>query len=1116
MHYNPFFASLVATALSVAATLPVAAEASYLWQLGRPDNRGTEFAHAPAGFARFRQDGFHAVGSSNPQADWSYVHPGPHDIWAGAQPHTFAIVFGLKDRPEAGNGVLEVDLVDTQASAPPKLRIEINGHATEMDLPPGAGDASVQGHPAQGKEHRFSVPIPASHLRAGDNEILITTLTGSWLLYDSIGMIAPAGAALAPVGGRTVILSAEGARGLVKTDGKLRQPVNVVLRHFGPPSDATLTVGAGSPTALHLEAGTHTIEAFAEPVAEPTQLKVVLTAANSTKESTVNLKPVPPLTVYVLPHSHTDIGYTDIQSAIEKRQVDNLLAGMAEARRTASYPEGARFVWNVEVTWAADLFLQRLDDKQKAEFLEAVRAGQVVLNGMYLNQLTGLCRPEELLRLFRFATTLGKITGRPVDSAMISDVPGYTWGTVTAMSQAGIRYFSVAPNYFDRIGTILREWENKPFYWQGPDGHSKVLVWIPFWGYAMSHRYRTMSPQLVGDFLDGLHQRAYPYDIACVRWSGHGDNAVPDAAICDFVRDWNAKYTWPHFVISGTGEAFQAFEKKHGAKLPVVRGDWTPYWEDGAGSSALETGLNRASADRLAQAETLLAIQPKATYPAKDFEAAWNAVMLYSEHTWGAWCSISEPQRKETLEQWAVKKGYADEAVQRSTQLYQAATGGGPKAAAFEVVNTLSWPRGGPVVLTAAQSKTGDTVVDEAGRACPSQRLKSGELLFIASPVPPLAAKRFEVKPGTPQWNGPAAIAVGATLANAALKVRVNPATGGIDQLVAANHNFAQDNEPLNEYLYLPGDDLKDVKKAGPATVKIGEFGPLVASLIVESSAPGCRSLKRELRLMAGADFLEIDNLVDKERLVAKNYKTAAGKESLNFAFSFRVDDGQIVLDLPFGRMRPEADQMPSACKNWFTVGRWADVSNNDLGITWVTLDAPLVQVGGLTARLLESQTNPDVWRKTVEPTQSLYSWAMNNHWGTNYRAYQEGPTQFRFVLRPHGKRDLAESTRFATGFGFPLVAVAADSGPWSSQPLLEVSDPAVVVAALKPADAGKATFVRLFNAADETKRVTLSWPSRTPAAITVSDLTEDAGAPMTGPLEIPSLGLVTLRVEWK
>ena len=49
------------------------------------------------------------------------------------------------------------------------------------------------------------------------------------------------------------------------------------------------------------------------------------------------------LTVYILPHSHTDIGYTAIQTDIEEKQINNLLQGLAAARRTADYPAGARF-----------------------------------------------------------------------------------------------------------------------------------------------------------------------------------------------------------------------------------------------------------------------------------------------------------------------------------------------------------------------------------------------------------------------------------------------------------------------------------------------------------------------------------------------------------------------------------------------------------------------------------------------------------------------------------------------------------------------------------------------------------------------------------------------------
>src|SRR5262249_44656758 len=144
-------------------------------------------------------------------------------------------------------------------------------------------------------------------------------------------------------------------------------------------------------------------------------------------------------------------------------------------------------------------------------------------------------------------------------------------------------------------------------------------------------------------------------------------------------------------------------------------------------------------------------------------------------------------------------------------------------------------------------------------------------------------------------------------------------------------------------------------------------------------------------------------------------------------------------LDLPLGAMHPENDQMPSACKNWLTVGLWADLSNHELGVTWVTLDAPLIQLGGLTATLLNSQTNPDIWRSKIERTQKIYSWAMNNHGATNSRAYQEGPTISRFILRPHRKADAAKASRFAIGFSQPLLVRPGQPTP-PLKPILQVA----------------------------------------------------------------------------
>lgn len=889
--------------------------------------------------------------------------------------------------------------------------------------------------------------------------------------------------------------------------------------------DCRLSVEGQSPLKVTLKPGRQSFDVVMPAPERETSLRMAIDLdAGPVSERTVILKPARRLTVYVLPHSHTDIGYTEIQTEIEDKQVNNLLLGMKYARETAANPPGARFVWNVEVLWAADLFLRRLGTAEREAFLHAVKNGWVTLNGMYLNELTGLCRPEELVRLFRFATELRELTGDPLDAAMISDVPGYTWGTVTAMAQAGIRYFSVAPNYFDRIGDILVQWENKPFWWIGPDGRSQVLVWIPFWGYAMSHRYGKMSDQLVEDFCHGLNQRGYPYDIAYVRWSGYGDNAAPDPSICDFIKRWNVEHAWPQFVISSTSDAFRAFEKRYGDQLPQARGDWTPYWEDGAGSSALETAMNRASSDRLTQAEVLWAMQRPAEYPVADFQEAWRNVLLYSEHTWGAWCSVGEPSRRETREQWSIKQSYAVAADRESRDLLSRALGreqGGPDITSVDVFNTTSWSRTDVAAVPKYLAADPVTILDEDGQPAPTQRLRNGEILFQPANVPAFAAKRFTLRPGaTPVTSAKPARAIGLDLDNGVIQVRLDPATGGIADLRMAgiDANFADtaDGGALNEYLYLPGDEVADLQRGGPANIRVGESGPLVASLIVESPAPGCHKLTREIRLTAGADFVEVINTVDKKRLEATSYHAREGKESVNFSFPFNVPGGEMRLEVPYGVIRPDVDQIPSACKNWFTVGRWADIANADYGITWITLDAPLAQVGGITATLLNSQTDPNAWRKHVGPTQRLDSWAMNNHWGTNYRAYQEGMTVFRYILRPHrGPTDPGEATRLATGFSHPLLVTGARGAKPRSQSLLRVSNPHVIVTALKPSDDRRAIIIRLFNAATNEQTTQIEWTDPK-ARFRLTDTSERAGQSVPDPITLPSNGLVALRVDLK
>ena len=123
-------------------------------------------------------------------------------------------------------------------------------------------------------------------------------------------------------------------------------------------------------------------------------------------------------------------------------------------------------------------------------------------------------------------------------------------------------------------------------------------------------------------------------------------------------------------VIATTTEMFREFEKRYADKIPVVSGDFTPYWEDGAASSARETALNRTSAERLVQAETLWAMLRPQRYPAEQFLEAWRNVLLYDEHTWGArQYNVTDYNAPFIVDQWKIKQAFALDGDAQSRKL---------------------------------------------------------------------------------------------------------------------------------------------------------------------------------------------------------------------------------------------------------------------------------------------------------------------------------------------------------------------------------------------------------------------------------------------------------------
>jgi len=305
----------------------------------------------------------------------------------------------------------------------------------------------------------------------------------------------------------------------------------------------------------------------------------------------------------------------------------------------------------------------------------------------------------------------------------------------------------------------------------------------------------------------------------------------------------------------------------------------------------------------------------------------------------------------------------------------------------------------------------------------------------------------------------------------------------------------------LNDYFYVAGRDPKEPQRNGPVKISAKEQGPLVASLLIESDAPGCNKLTREVRVIAGLDRVDIINVIDKQKI----YK----QEAVHLAFPFNVPNGIMRMDIPWAVVRPEADQLPGACKNYFTVQRWVDVSNKDYGVTWATVDAPLIEVGAIT----NDPRGGVGWIKKLEPSTTLYSYVMNNYWETNYKAGQEGPTTFRYSIKPHTRFDSGAAAQFGIECSQPLVVVPVDNNTPIQHSILSVKPAGVIVTAFKPSYDGKARIVRLFNAGERPEKARLIWAEPEPKTVWLSNLAEKELSRITGPIEISPYEIVTLRV---
>lgn len=801
--------------------------------------------------------------------------------------------------------------------------------------------------------------------------------------------------------------------------------------------------------------------------------------------------------IFIVHHTHTDIGYTDIQTEIFNDHVDFLDKVLDCCKETDNYPEDAKFRWTCEVSWTVKNYFEKRPARI-SEFIKRVKEGRIEITGLYLN-LTELYTAEELIRSLYFAKGIEKRYGIKIVSAMNSDVPGLSWIIPQILAKSGIKYLSMST---DPIRSFRPE-VPYPFYWLSPDG-SKVLTWNTEskgpnswygigYGLGFGDSYKTVSEKLP-DYLRHLEDEEYPYEACCIRTGM--DNWGPRLELSRIAKEWNERHKFPKIIVSTNKEFFEYMEKKYKDKIPSYKLAWPDWWADGNASAAYEAGLSRDTHRELITIEKLGSILSLLgeNYSAEKIKKVWDDISFFDEHTWGASGSIEKPYSLQTKAQWTIKSSFVYQAAIESERLINknlnsfAAKIKNPGELKLVIFNPLSYRRDGIVSF------------------------KQNEISFLAKDIPPLGYKTYKI-PSVDKKADKYFVFNRNSIENEFYKVILDPTTGGIKSLYdkGIKKELVEQKNPykFNQYIYeeivsggrraiydetisCPGPKKRGAKfrRTSPESCRIkkGKDGPVTGSIIVETKAKGCPKIIQKIILYRGLKRIDIVNTLFKRETL--------NPEAIYYAFPFNFKNPEIKFEIAGAVMNPEIDQLPGTAKDYYSIQDWVSISDKNYGIIWVTKEAPLVQFG-------EINTGKWITDKSRIKNGVIFSWIMNNYWYTNFKASQGGEIIFRYSITSYkGKIDNSKISLFAQECNNSLIALPIKQNPKGILPkkgcsFLSLDKKNVCLLALKKSEDGKGIIIRLQKISGKDTLLTLTFPYFSSFKVYLSTITEEEIKPL-------------------
>lgn len=1103
-----------------------------VWRIGIFDRSSAEFAEGSP-----QQAVTYLIGRDRPEKSWYGYAPSLFNGHSDPASAPQTIQFSLSAKPSPAYR-LRVSLLIEHSSVP-ALRVSVNNRSGLFYLHPeldySMGDTMAAFFPAYA--HAIvEFDFPGDYLQEGLNSIALQAVaTGAkgvpdaGFNYDAIEINQLATLSPSPTAQiePTIFYQQQGA--------SLTEQVDVLVRYSERPRSGEVDLEVAGHHYAH---SLHVDQDFGDErfrIAVPefdsgTSASLTLTLDGHSTHFAQTLQPQKKWTLFLVPHVHLDVGYTDYQAkvaAIQSRILDEAMD------LTAKHPA---FRFSTDGSWNLDQYLQTRTPQEKERVIQAIQHEQLYIPAQYSNLLTGFPTAETLIRSLYPSANFSRVHNTPFNYANITDVPSYSWSYASILAAAGIHDFLAASNN-DRAPVLLQGHlnENSPMYWEGPDG-KKVLFWYSRHYMQMQFLFGLPPLAETGEeilplFLQ-MYQRPDYHANATILFGTQVENTDLFPQQAELADQWNALYAYPRVQYAGFHDALADIAKQFGDRIPTIRGDGGPYWEDGIGSDALYAALERENESRGPSAEKLATISalanPRLAVDQATLNQMWNNMVLMDEHTWLSWNSVSDPASREATEQLRVKDSRATAAADLREHLLRGSMASIADSIAagvgsLIVFNPLNWTRDGVVGVDLDK---GNEIVDRAtDQPVPYSVVHEGNdfrrVEFVAKAVPQTGYKVYYFRPSakTAGLNEPSNRTA---LESPYYRVELDPSSGAVRSIYdkQLQKELVDQSSPyrFGEYLYVTGGDKEPnsilqyrvVSPKPELQVHAAAQGHLVSvertaygwRACLESSAENTPKIASEIRLFDNEKKVEFIEDINKKEVLAK--------EAVYFAFPFAMSHPQFQYEIQNGVVDPSKDMYPGAGREWFSVQHWVSVQEDGVSGTVMPLDTPLLTLGDI---------NRGEW-----PTEfgqrpgNIFAYSMNNYWHTNYRAAQGGEFRFRFVITSAPSTDAAALSRMGWEEITPLEVNeirSQDKALDLHRPLdgkegtfLTIDDPNLLLDTWKPAEDGDGTILRFIDLGGPVRTVTINTPLLALKRATQTDAVE------RNQQSLPTQGTTGFKVE--